>query len=1122
MASAFTPTFAAPARAPVYRAPNSTTAPAAPAGTFAPGTKVQVGGHRVVIVRYLSEGGFAHVYLVRLPKPINGDDGAVLKRVAVPDKEALANMRTEVETMKKLRGQRHIVNYFDSHASQLKGGGYEVFLLMEYCNGGGLIDFMNTRLQNRLTEPEILKIFSDTALGVACMHYLKPPLLHRDLKVENILISSSGTSKRYKLCDFGSTAPPCPAATTTSEGRLIEEDVQKHTTLQYRSPEMVDVYRKQPIDEKSDIWALGVLLYKLCYYKTPFEDQGQMAILNASFKFPAYPAFSDSLKKLIAGMLREMPQARPNIYQVIREVSLMRGTDIPIKDIYTGRTPSEARRQQHLPSSEPEIASPPAVGASKAPPIEEKLAIPDIVPMRRGRPTKVDSDSRAPKPSPSPLRIANGDPFSALDSAPDPSIAQIVKDTASKFPSLDEFSLFQESGDNFAFEKNWAAEPAPSKHISQRVTDALADEAFARPVLPSTSAVEQRTEASASTAGPSQGDQPKTANGKPVTSSLSENRVPAKETPASTSSKMVSTGTMTSPDPIHTSNLRSPESRPIFRFPPQDHRSSSQPRASDASLEAAAMLRPDPRSSQRPGLIEHRSRSQVGTPGELPPSSSSNPSREVQNATTPDLNRSRSANSKMRPSSLQIEPRRKSLRSRAHSKELLEGEASQSLLSAAPLSTAVTGSSEDGQEAPKISSNVEFLKAMEEEEPSKRREKRLSSGSRHVKRASMPSISLSGTKNLLSGRFGEAFRRFETNANANNPGPPALSPDQEGYNLTPIAGSEATDGRSDDGQGFDESEPLPPEMRRELERRRLSQEERRVADAGAAYRQRIAGGSDGPINPRAASIQSKVKTLLDESGRGSPSPTKKPDGYGQFAGSSSPKLSQRMPSPSPLSNRQTPRKDPPAFRVPPRADSLPNNHSPASRQSFHPLGSSQLSPTPSAASSARPLVSSANPTAPPTPRPSAPPKPQSLRTGNHLQANKPSPLSARPLPHHPPPRVSHSQPDRPIPQEPSRSQPHPPPQAQPQQLQQRLSQKRSSNPYRPSNELTLASPPATAPASSSFDGPAMTDEDWESSFSKRYPSLAGLEMVETEINGDPVSSLVSPPPSQVGMRVKDV
>jgi AP2-associated kinase len=270
-----------------------------PAGTFVPGTKIQVGNHRIQIQKYLSEGGFAHVYLVKLAKAVDGTDQAVLKRVAVPDKEALRGMRTEVETMKRLKGHQAIVTYIDSHASELKGGGYEVFLLMEFCDGGGLIDFMNTRLQHRLTEPEIINIFADIAEGVACMHYLKPALLHRDLKVENVLITNGAAGKRFKLCDFGSAAAPRSAPTTVVDCRLMDEDIQKHTTLQYRSPEMVDVYRKQPINEKSDIWALGVLLYKLCYYTTPFEDQGQLAILNASYRYPSYPVFSDRLKKLI-------------------------------------------------------------------------------------------------------------------------------------------------------------------------------------------------------------------------------------------------------------------------------------------------------------------------------------------------------------------------------------------------------------------------------------------------------------------------------------------------------------------------------------------------------------------------------------------------------------------------------------------------------------------------------------------------------------------------------------------------------------------------------------------------------------------------------------------------------
>jgi serine/threonine protein kinase len=56
--------------------------------------------------------------------------------------------------------------------------------LTRYANlGGGIIDMMNRRLRERLTEAEILQIFADVCEGVAVMHNLRPPLLHRDLKV---------------------------------------------------------------------------------------------------------------------------------------------------------------------------------------------------------------------------------------------------------------------------------------------------------------------------------------------------------------------------------------------------------------------------------------------------------------------------------------------------------------------------------------------------------------------------------------------------------------------------------------------------------------------------------------------------------------------------------------------------------------------------------------------------------------------------------------------------------------------------------------------------------------------------------------------------------------------------
>ena len=176
---------------------------------------------------------------------------------------------------------------------------------------------------------------------------------------------------------------------------------------------------------------------------------------------------------------------------------------------------------------------------------------------------------------------------------------------------------------------------------------------------------------------------------------------------------------------------------------------------------------------------------------------------------------------------------------------------------------------------------------MEEGDPTKKKEKRTSSGSKGEKRRSMPSISLSNTKSIIAGRFGEAFRRFETNNETNRD---ATALDRESI-LTPITGSEATDGRSDDGQVIEEVEDTP-EVRRELERRRLSQEERRVAEGAAAYKKQVAeqGGETnknrGREGTRAAMIQNKVQSLLDESNKASP--TKPPDGYGHFAYAAAP------------------------------------------------------------------------------------------------------------------------------------------------------------------------------------------------------------------------------------------
>ncbi|KAK4239786.1 hypothetical protein C8A03DRAFT_32150 [Achaetomium macrosporum] len=872
-----------------YAAPAPMAAPGVPAGTFSPGTKIQVGNHRVVIQKYLSEGGFAHVYLVKLPSPVNGTDQAVLKRVAVPDKESLRGMRTEVETMKRLKGHRAIVTYIDSHASELRGGGYEVFLLMEYCNGGGLIDFMNTRLQHRLTEPEILGIFADVAEGVACMHYLRPPLLHRDLKVENVLITVVGSTRKFKLCDFGSAAPPRPAPTTAAECRLMDEDVQKHTTMQYRSPEMVDVYRKQPIDEKSDIWALGVLLYKLCYYTTPFEEQGQLAILNASYRFPSYPVFSDRLKGLIAWMLRESPQARPNIYQVLRETCAMQGREPPVKDIYSGTSRADPpRRDQAPPDSY--AKSPPAVGAVfSRQTTQQQQVIPEIERMRRGR-VPASQPPLQSKPSPSPGKVTNGDPFAALDARPSlPSADEL----SSRFPTLDQFSLLHDKGQKFDFDSGLPTSSQQPKDLSQRVAERLADEAFQVKPSPSPAPPQpsQRQSMDFSKANmfkatpsdtsvmspppssaPAPSNQPEMSRASAIISSTPELQAISSQTSQSPPRPvMVSTGTMTSPtlDP-----LSQPQ---IYRFPSNErHRAASVPRP-PATGQYPSLLS-DGAAASRTGV---RTASYQGVPQSQHTRypSSSRPSLE---GGRPNFEQIDSTGPKQR---LATRPRPIS----THLESNLDFLREQELRSKSPALPSPRHSVEKSlppspDEDKNIECNVEFLRSMEDSDPKKK-----DRTSKHLKRSSLSSLG-AGTKSILAGKFGDAFKRFEGNSSVP---PPARTPsplrDLERHELTPIAGSEALDGRSDDGQAED-LESMTPEMRREQEARMLAQEEARVAAAQAEYRQRVEQRGGPPVPPksiggvsRVASIQNKVQSLIDESNRASTTVTRTAQGYGHYS-----------------------------------------------------------------------------------------------------------------------------------------------------------------------------------------------------------------------------------------------
>jgi AP2-associated kinase len=145
---------------------------------------------------------------------------------------------------------KHIVHLIASETSQ-NSGKREAYLLLEYCSGGHLLAKLNGRNGVPLPLSDICRIFSQLLEAVAPLHSSSPPVIHRDLKLENILFSEEGF---VKLCDFGSCALGYTPLRTAEERSRAEESISKETTQMYRAPEMVDLYMRDELTEKTDIW----------------------------------------------------------------------------------------------------------------------------------------------------------------------------------------------------------------------------------------------------------------------------------------------------------------------------------------------------------------------------------------------------------------------------------------------------------------------------------------------------------------------------------------------------------------------------------------------------------------------------------------------------------------------------------------------------------------------------------------------------------------------------------------------------------------------------------------------------------------------------------------------------
>ncbi|XP_046464386.1 serine/threonine-protein kinase unc-51-like [Daphnia pulex] len=248
----------------------------------------------------IGHGAFAVVFKGRHKK--NSSSPVAIKSITKKNLSKSHNLLgKEIKILKELSEVHHenIVALLDCQETQ-----HHVFLVMEYCNGGDLADYLSVK--GTLSEDTIRNFLKQLAGAMKALQH--KGIVHRDLKPQNILLSHAGKPNpqpndiRLKIADFGFA-------------RFLQDGVMAATLCgspMYMAPEVI---MSLQYDAKADLWSLGTIVFQCLTGRAPFTAQTPQALKmyyernhNLSPKIPS--GTSPELTALLTGLLRRNAKDR--------------------------------------------------------------------------------------------------------------------------------------------------------------------------------------------------------------------------------------------------------------------------------------------------------------------------------------------------------------------------------------------------------------------------------------------------------------------------------------------------------------------------------------------------------------------------------------------------------------------------------------------------------------------------------------------------------------------------------------------------------------------------------------------------------------------------------------------
>ncbi|XP_050566268.1 serine/threonine-protein kinase Nek1 isoform X3 [Cygnus atratus] len=253
---------------------------------------------KYIKVQKIGEGSFGKAILVKAKE---NSQQYVIKEINISkmSNKEREESRREVAVLANMK-HPNIVLYRES----FEENGC-LYIVMDYCEGGDLFKKINAQKGILFSEDQILDWFVQICLALKHIHDRK--ILHRDIKSQNIFLTKDGT---IQLGDFGIA-------------RVLNSTVELARTCigtpYYLSPE---ICQNRPYNNKSDIWALGCVLYEMCTLKHAFEAGNMknlvLKIISGSFP-PVSMHYSYDLRNLLSQLFKRNPKDRPSVNSILEK-----------------------------------------------------------------------------------------------------------------------------------------------------------------------------------------------------------------------------------------------------------------------------------------------------------------------------------------------------------------------------------------------------------------------------------------------------------------------------------------------------------------------------------------------------------------------------------------------------------------------------------------------------------------------------------------------------------------------------------------------------------------------------------------------------------------------------------